>query len=65
MGFDPDSVPEEERRGDQWDMETGMQEDWTDIYGPLEPGEYLFVKEVMDPADRSASRYIGAEFTVN
>ena len=64
MGFDPDSVPEEERREDQWDMETGMRVDWTDVYGPLEPGEYLFVKEVVDPSDRSASRYIGAEFTV-
>ena len=41
-----------------------MAEDWTDIYGPLEPGEYLFVKEVMDPTDPAAGRYIGAQFTV-
>lgn len=39
--------------------------DWEDIYGPLEPGEYLFVKEVVDPDDRSDDRYIGVEFTVN
>ena len=41
-----------------------MAEDWTDIYGPLEPGEYLLVKKVTDPADPSAGRYIGAAFTV-
>ena len=60
MGFDPDGAPEEARLAG----ETEMAEDWTDIYGPLEPGEYLFVKEVMDPTDPAAGRYIGAQFTV-
>ncbi len=60
MGFDPDGASEEARLAG----ETEMAEDWTDIYGPLEPGEYLFVKEVMDPTDPAAGRYIGAQFTV-
>ncbi len=58
MGFDPDGEPDLEYR------ETSLPVDWTDIYGTLEPGEHLFVKEVTDPADRSAGRYIGAVFTV-
>lgn len=60
MGFDPDGASEEARLAG----ETEMAEDWTDIYGPLEPGEYLFVKEVMDPTDPAAGRYIGVQFTV-
>lgn len=58
MGFDPDGEPDLAHRTSDLPM------DWTDIYGPLEPGEYLLVKEVVDPADPSAGRYIGAKFTV-
>lgn len=58
MGFDPDGEPDLAHR------ESDLPVDWTDIYGPLEPGEYLFVKEVVDPDDRSNDRYIGAAFTV-
>lgn len=64
MGFDPDGMSETERWEGEWDKETEMPEDWTYVYGPLEPGEYLFVKEVVDPNNRSADRYIGARFTV-
>ena len=59
MGFSPDGIPNLEHR------ESNLPVDWEDIYGPLEPGEYLFVKEVVDPDDRSDDRYIGVEFTVN
>lgn len=58
MGLDPDGEPDLAHRTSDLPM------DWTDIYGPLEPGEYLLVKEVTDPADPSAGRYIGAAFTV-
>ena len=58
MGLDPDGEPDLAHR------ESDLPVDWTDIYGPLEPGEYLLVKEVVDPADSSAGRYIGAAFTV-
>lgn len=58
MGFDPDGEPDLAHRTSNLPM------DWTDIYGPLEPGEYLLVKEVVDPDDRSNDRYIGAAFTV-
>lgn len=58
MGFDPDGEPDLAHR------EKDLPVNWTDLYGPLEPGEYLFVKEVADPADPSAGRYIGAAFTV-
>lgn len=64
MGFDPNGVQEAERWEGEWDKEDVTQLDWTGLYGPLEPGEYLFVKEVVDPADRSADRYIGVVFTV-
>lgn len=58
MGFDPDGEPDLAHRTSDLPM------DWTDIYGPLEPGEYLLVKKVVDPDDRSNDRYIGAAFTV-
>lgn len=64
VGFCPDGGPETERQQGHWDMETEMQADWADIYGTLEPGKYLFVKEIIDPENRSAGRYIGAAFTV-
>lgn len=64
MGYDSDGASEVERWEGEWDKETVMQLDWTNLYGPLEPGEYLFIKEVIDPDDRSADRYIGAMFTV-
>lgn len=59
MGFTPDGIPNLGHR------ESNLPVNWEDIYGPLEPGEYLFVKEVVDPDDRSTGRYIGVEFTVN
>nr|WP_325184886.1 hypothetical protein [uncultured Oscillibacter sp.] len=58
MGLDPDGEPDLAHR------ESDLPMDWTDIYGPLEPGKYLLVKEVVDPDDRSNGRYIGAAFTV-
>ena len=64
MGFYPDGVPKEERWDGEWDMESDMQINWTDVYGSLEPGEYLLVKEVVDLDDCSAGRHIGARFTV-
>ena len=65
LGFDPDGVPEAERWPGEWDRESDLPPvDWGDVYGPLEPGEYLFIKEVMDPDDRASARYIGAAFTV-
>lgn len=64
MGFYPDGVPKEERWDGEWDMESNMQINWTDVYGSLEPGEYLLVKEVVDLDDCSAGRHIGARFTV-
>ena len=59
MGFTSDGIPNLEHK------ESNLPVNWEDIYGPLEPGEYLFVKEVVDPDDRSAGWDIGAEFTVN
>lgn len=58
MGFDPGGEPDLVHREEE------LPVDWTDIYGPLEPGKYLLVKEVLDPAEPSTGRYIGAEFTV-
>lgn len=58
LGSEPEGAPDLEHR------ESERTVDWTDIYGPLEPGEYLFVKEVLDPEDRASARYIGAAFTV-
>lgn len=58
MGFDPDGEPDLAHRA------SDLPVDWTDIYGPLEPGKYLFVKEVVDLDGRSNDQYIGAAFTV-
>ena len=58
MGCAPDNVPNLDYK------ESNLPVNWEDMYGPLKPGEYLFVKEVVDPDNRSSDRYIGVEFTV-